>query len=113
MEPTYTCTYDKGSCYDDGKCHYKHQCQHKVTSKEDEIRAMNHKELYDFLDSIAQEGPWYEEFDKKYCKNCETIEIDGNTYAFCEIEGNECPHGDVLEWWLKQPVEKENNNGNT
>ena len=112
MEREYTCTSNDGACWEDGKCHYKYDCPHKITTKEDQIRSMSHKELYDFLDTIGQIGPWYEEFDKKLCKNCETIDDGKNTYAYCEIVGNKCPHGDVLEWWLNQPVE-ENNNGNT
>lgn len=74
----------------------------------DNICIMTHKELYDFLNTIAQDGPWYEEFDKKFCQNCKPIIIDGDEYAFCEIEGNKCPHynGDPLEWWLRQPVRK-------
>lgn len=75
---------------------------------EEKIRSMTHKELYDFLNSIAQNGPWYDEFDEHCCKNCETIEVGRNTYAYCEIVGNECPHGDVLEWWLKRPAENKN-----
>ena len=81
-------------------------------TREDQIRAMSHKELYNFLDTIGQIGPWYDEFDKQLCKHCETIDDERNTYAYCEIAGNKCPHGDVLEWWLNQPVE-ENKNGNT
>lgn len=73
-------------------------------TNEEHIRSMSHQELYDLLNTIAQDGHWYEQFDKKFCKNCDSITIGCREYAFCEIEGNKCPHynGDPLEWWLKQ-----------
>ncbi len=79
-----------------------------MITNEDNICMMTHKELYNFLNTISQYGPWDDAFDKEFCQKCEPIVIDGHEYAFCEIEGNKCPHcnGNALEWWLRQPVRK-------
>ena len=82
-----------------------------MITNEDAIRSMSHKELYDFLNTIAQDGPWYEEFDKQLCQNCKPITIGNDEYAFCEIEGNKCPYynGDPLEWWLNKEARNVDN----
>lgn len=72
-------------------------------TNEEYIRQMSHEELYNFLDYIAQDGPWYDAFDKAICKHCEPVgQVNG--YDVCQCELTECPYegADVLGWWLKQ-----------
>ena len=41
----------------------------------EKLKSMNEKEISEFLDSIigTDENPWIVWFNKRYCKNCETI----------------------------------------
>lgn len=59
----------------------------------EKIKQMSKKELAQWLDKNGSFdiAPWSEWFDKKYCKQCETIICkcgDVNMkYAYCELNG--------------------------
>lgn len=83
----------------------------------DRIRAMSDEELAKFLKSLAfgRETPWADPFARKLCDNCPTIicvaKETGEEMELheCDFEDGECPHGDDILWWLKEPVEEEEN----
>ena len=81
-------------------------------TNEERIRSMTHDELYNFLNTIAQDGPWYNEFNNELCKYCEPIgqNDEEDDVLRCELSMDNCPYenGDVLKWWLKQTVKGEN-----
>lgn len=75
----------------------------------EKILSMNIDDMEAFLNTFD-----YDEimtlFDREFCKNCETIKDETSPfkeYAFCEIEGNKCPHcnGNAIRWWLNQPCD--------
>ena len=70
---------------------------------------MSGEELAEFLDGLTYgEGPWSKGFSEKFCVNCPDIRNpDGLDFMYCEIEGNVCPHGGEILWWLKQPESEE------
>ena len=78
------------------------------------IRAMLDKDLSNFLAALAygRETPWSEPFEKKFCRNCPTVEgtiqETGQTMDFheCEFADGECPHGSDIVWWLQQFVKE-------
>lgn len=41
----------------------------------EKLKSMNEEEISEFLDNIVSidDSPWIVWFNKKYCKNCETI----------------------------------------
>ena len=82
----------------------------------EKLKSMNEEEMSEFLDSIisVDDNPWIDWFNKKYCENCETIEV--NHYAhincsYCEVNGNckyfqdkdDIPNNkEMIELWLKE-----------
>ena len=95
------------------------------------ITSMSIEELAKWLDEHGQfdGSPWLEWFDKKYCKNCESITLSPeeakvtldfehfyyieSTCAYCELRhecrffpGRETPDNeDIITMWLKEAVE--------
>lgn len=111
MPIVYSCTCHKGACYVDGKCHSSEYCQYQARTNEDIIRSMTSNELYDFLNSIAREGPWTDEFEDIICSRCEPVEVERNilgketAYYECDYEDSRCPYNeDALKWWLHKEV---------
>ena len=86
----------------------------KAVTNGEYIRSMLDKDLANLLASLAygRETPWSEPFDKKFCRNCPTVEgtiqETGQTMDFheCDFADGECPHGSDIEWWLQQPREE-------
>ena len=79
----------------------------------DRIRAMSDQELAAFLDriSIGGDEPWESIFKTTFCDCCPTVEIteeDGTQHYLneCDFVDGVCPHGNSIQWWLKQPAEK-------
>ena len=72
----------------------------------------NKKELAKTLSKFTYGGhePWSKPFHEKFCKSCPTItakpEGYHKEYDFheCDFVDGECPHGDMIEWWLNQEV---------
>ena len=58
------------------------------------IRALPELKLAEFLRSIERspDGPWQAAFENCICAECQV--------AHCDL----CPHGDEIEWWLRQEV---------
>ena len=79
-------------------------------TKADHIRVMTNGELRDFLDKFRVET-YGDPFGEAFCKNCPTVEVRCAPYHGtlklheCDFTDGICPHGDALEWWLKQPAE--------
>ena len=80
----------------------------------DIIRAMSDQELAAFLDriSIGGDEPWESIFKTTFCDCCSTVEVtdeDGrhSNLHECDFADGVCPHGNSIQWWLKQPVAKE------
>lgn len=99
----------------------------------EKFQKMNLTELAQELNSLTETdcAPWDEEFDKKYCKNCPSIECeyecaqkwsrfysDNRTItikcSYCELhdkckffpDKNSIPtDAEVIEMWLKEEVE--------
>lgn len=97
---------------------YPEVCEHwtpkKPQTNGDRIREMSNEELAKFLECLAfsRETPWTDPFARKVCDNCPTVRCvakeTGEEMELheCDFEGGECPHGDDVLWWLKQPVEE-------
>lgn len=80
----------------------------------DRIRAMSDQELAAFLDriSIGGDETWECIFKTTFCDCCPTVEVteeDGTQHHLneCDFADGVCPHGNSIQWWLKQPVAKE------
>ena len=84
------------------------------------LKVMNYKKFIEFLNSLTEEGPWVEWFDKKYCKNCTPVEDNEEAFkesAPCELNGcrcvffpmmNEIPSGEnLIDLWLQECEEFE------
>ena len=63
------------------------------------MKSKNVDELAEWLDKYCMfdGSPWYAWFDRKYCKHCEPIIIEGNDefhrdmeYGWCELNGDKC-----------------------
>ena len=85
----------------------------EVVTNADRIRAMSDQELAAFLDRISIRGdePWESIFKTTFCDCCPTVEIadeDGTQHYLneCDFVDGVCPHGNSIQWWLKQPAEK-------
>ena len=86
----------------------------EIRTNGDRIRAMSDEELAKFLQSIAfgRETPWSTPFARTFCDKCLPIKAiaveTGNEIEFheCECWDGNCPNGDDVTWWLKQPVEE-------
>lgn len=77
----------------------------KPRTNGDKIRGMDDKELRDFLFTIAnaiEDFPWDKAIYEKHCKSCPGVVLDGTEYHECDYIDGECPHGDTVDWWLKQ-----------
>lgn len=78
------------------------------------IRGMTVGQLAEFINSLAfkRETPWSEPFEKTFCKECQRVEVtvEGTNHKMflseCDFADGECPHGNDIVWWLKQPVEE-------
>lgn len=82
----------------------------------DRIRAMSDDQLRDFLAKVENEScepVWSKEFCKKFCDSCPTVtgKIEGYNkemeFHECEFVNGKCPHGNELDWWLRQPAKEE------
>lgn len=97
----------------------------------EKFQKMNLTELAQELNSITEVdcAPWNEEFGKKFCENCESIECEYETrpeweriyygkrtilVSYCELhdkckffpDKNSIPtDAEVIEMWLKEEVE--------
>lgn len=99
----------------------EHYClRFKRNTNADRIRAMSDEKLAKYISALAygRETPWSKPFETKFCKSCPTVKgtlETGEEMEFCECDftDGKCPHGDEIEWWLKQPAESEANNENT
>ena len=99
-----------------GEFHYYDHICDIPKSNIDKIRSMSDEELAEFLKDIAygRETAWDGQFAAEFCEKCPTterfVEEFGRTEKFheCDFADGECPHGDSITWWLKQPAEKEN-----
>lgn len=84
----------------------------------DNFKLMTMDQLVEWLDNNGQfdGSPWMEEFDKKYCNNCEAVmcHYEGSTlktpFAWCELEGkckffpdmDHTPNNkDIIRIWLE------------
>lgn len=111
MANIHSCTCPQGACYVDGKCHYQKDCSYQAKTNADRIRCMSDKELYNFLDYIAQTGPWDYEFERTFCNNCSPVGFKKNFFGrevgYFKCEDGVCPHynGNALKWWLKEVIE--------
>ena len=81
----------------------------------DRIRSMNDDQLRDFLEDVANNGIeaiWSKEFSTKFCDSCPTItaKLEGYDremdFHECEFADGKCPHGNELDWWLRQTAEE-------
>ena len=82
----------------------------------EKLKSMNEEEISEFLDNVnIDDNPWTVWFNKKYCKNCETIRnyarIPDIYYdlTYCEVNGNcryfhdkdDIPNNkEMIELWL-------------
>ena len=88
----------------------------------EKLKSMNEEEISEFLDSIIgiDDTPWIVWFNKRYCKNCETIRscarIPDIYYdsTYCEVNGNcryfqdkdDVPDNkEMIELWLESENE--------
>ena len=84
----------------------------------EKLKSMNEEEISEFLDNIVStdDSPWIVWFNKRYCKNCETIRscarIPDIYYdsTYCEVNGNcryfqdkdDIPDNkEMIELWLE------------
>lgn len=79
------------------------------------IRSMNDKELANFILLVTcNDTPWGKAFYEYACKNCPTItgtpegSNEPNEFHEYDFVDGECPYGDDVTWWLKQPVNDNN-----
>ena len=79
------------------------------------IRSMSNDQLRYFLEGVANggvESVWSKAFSAKFCDSCSTITAKLEGYDIemdfheCEFAGGKCPHGNELDWWLRQPAEE-------
>ena len=82
----------------------------------DRIRAMSDDHLREFLEDVANSGGetmWCKQFSEKFCDSCPTVtgKIEGYNkemeFHECEFADGKCPHGNELDWWLRQPAKEE------
>lgn len=88
----------------------------------EKLKSMSVDELAEWLDKngIIDNSPWMEDFNKKYCNNCESVMCkyeDGNREfpcSYCEIydkckffnELNEVPNNkEIIKMWLESESE--------
>lgn len=74
-----------------------------MITNEDIIRSLDHDCLVDFLENICfcfvEDNPWYKQFDEVFCRG---------KCNLSNCTAPECPYGEPIDWWLKQPVEVNN-----
>lgn len=91
----------------DGTCTWN---EPKPRTNADKIRGMSDKELREFLITIAnaiEDFPWDKAIYEKHCKTCPGVILDGTEYHECDYIDGECPHGDTVDWWLKQKTKED------
>lgn len=87
-----------------------------IPTNADRIRAMSNAKLREFLEDVANSGGetmWSKQFSEKFCDSCPTVtgKIEGCNkemeFNECEFADGKCPHGNELDWWLRQPAKEE------
>lgn len=91
----------------------------------EKIKNMSKEEFVEFLDKYGMfdESPWVKLFDKKYCKNCEAVEIRSEFIPYrtmlaswCELHDGHCEYfpdkelapdnKEMIEMWLNEECGK-------
>lgn len=84
-----------------------------INKNADRIRTMSDEKLAEFMESLAFEKakPWDKPFLLTFCNECPASPyvISGSKNPIplrkCELDGEECPHGSKVLWWLRQSAE--------